>query len=218
VELAHEHRPALVLLDLNLPDISGEEVLRRIRNDPVTADTPVVVVSADATPGQVERLRSAGANDYLTKPFSLADFLAVIDSSGATGRGEPALADESSNGSSVLDPGAIQALHDLGTRPSVGAAAVRDLVKVFLDDAAERLVAVETAIGASDLAGVARHAHALRGASGGVGAAELTSLCRQLEGGAKDGDADAVRSVAPRLGEALGRARTALEAEFGLSQ
>ncbi|HKJ93288.1 MAG TPA: ATP-binding protein, partial [Longimicrobiales bacterium] len=51
LELAKQHRPALVLLDLNLPDISGSEVLRRIRGDEALADTPVVVISADVTTG-----------------------------------------------------------------------------------------------------------------------------------------------------------------------
>jgi PAS domain S-box-containing protein len=79
VELAVEHQPALVLLDLHLPDISGEEVLRRLRNNPRTANIRVVMVSADATPGQIERQRLAGADDYLTKPFEVEQFLAVID-------------------------------------------------------------------------------------------------------------------------------------------
>jgi PAS domain S-box-containing protein len=79
LELAQEHRPALILLDLNLPDVSGEEVLRRIRSDARTAGVAVVMLSADATPGQVARLRSAGADDYLTKPFEIERFLAVID-------------------------------------------------------------------------------------------------------------------------------------------
>jgi CheY-like chemotaxis protein len=63
LRLARERRPATILLDLNLPDMSGEQVLRRIRSDPDTAQIRVVVLSADATPGQIERLRAAGADD-----------------------------------------------------------------------------------------------------------------------------------------------------------
>jgi CheY-like chemotaxis protein len=79
VELAHTHRPKLILLDLNLPDIHGSEVLRRLQNEPVTAKVPVVVLSADATPSQIERLLTAGARNYLTKPFDIDPFLAVVD-------------------------------------------------------------------------------------------------------------------------------------------
>jgi PAS domain S-box-containing protein len=81
LELAREHRPSLILLDLNLPDISGEDVLRRIRSDPRTAAIPVAMLSADATSRQVERLTHAGADHYLTKPFAFDQFMAVIDSS-----------------------------------------------------------------------------------------------------------------------------------------
>ncbi len=79
LELAREHAPALVLLDLNLPDISGEEVLRRLRADQRTARIPVVMVSADATSRQAVRLRNVGADGYLTKPFDIAQFFAVVD-------------------------------------------------------------------------------------------------------------------------------------------
>ena len=79
VELAHAHHPKLILLDLNLPDIHGSEVLRRLQNEPVTAKVPVVVLSADATPSQIERLLTAGARNYLTKPFDIDPFLAVVD-------------------------------------------------------------------------------------------------------------------------------------------
>ena len=58
LELAREHNPALILLDLHLPDIGGEQVLQRLRDDPVTASIPVVIVSADATSGQIQRLLS----------------------------------------------------------------------------------------------------------------------------------------------------------------
>src|SRR5207247_1293962 len=60
VELAVEHQPSLVLLDLHLPDTTGEDVLRRLRADPRTAAIPVVVLTADATPGVLDRLRSLG--------------------------------------------------------------------------------------------------------------------------------------------------------------
>jgi PAS domain S-box-containing protein len=79
VELAREHRPDLVLLDLHLPDISGEEVLRRLRADPRTAGIPVVIISADATRDSLDRLRGAGADAYLTKPLDLDDFLATLE-------------------------------------------------------------------------------------------------------------------------------------------
>lgn len=79
VELAQAHRPKLILLDLNLPDIHGSEVLRRLQNEAVTAKVPVVVLSADATPSQIERLLTAGARNYLTKPFDIDPFLAVVD-------------------------------------------------------------------------------------------------------------------------------------------
>ena len=79
LSLAREHRPDLILVDLHLPDISGEDVLREVKNDPVLARTPVIVLSADATPGQVRRLVAAGARAYLTKPLDVRELLTHID-------------------------------------------------------------------------------------------------------------------------------------------
>jgi CheY-like chemotaxis protein/anti-sigma regulatory factor (Ser/Thr protein kinase) len=78
-ELVRQHRPDLILLDLHLPGIDGEEVLRRLRADPRTADLPVVMVSADVTPWYRERLLEAGAADYLTKPLDVPRFLEVVN-------------------------------------------------------------------------------------------------------------------------------------------
>jgi CheY-like chemotaxis protein len=78
LELAAQHRPDLILLDLHLPDIDGEEVLRRLRRGERTSHIPVIVLSADATPTQVERLKSRGAEDYLTKPLELAVFVTAV--------------------------------------------------------------------------------------------------------------------------------------------
>jgi CheY-like chemotaxis protein len=71
LDLARQHRPDLILLDLHLPDLPGDEVLRELRGDPVLGRTPVVILSADATPGRIERLRAAGASTYLTKPIDV---------------------------------------------------------------------------------------------------------------------------------------------------
>jgi PAS domain S-box-containing protein len=79
LELAREHQPVLVLLDLHLPDMDGEQVLQRLRDDPATAAIPVVIVSADATHGQVQRLLTAGAFAYLTKPIDVRELLGLLD-------------------------------------------------------------------------------------------------------------------------------------------
>jgi CheY-like chemotaxis protein len=78
LDLAKRLKPDLVLLDLHLPDISGEEVLQQIRQTPSIADTVVVVCSADASPGQTRRLMDAGANGYLTKPVDLSDLFEIV--------------------------------------------------------------------------------------------------------------------------------------------
>jgi len=79
LDLARQHRPELILLDVNLPDMRGDEVLRRLKADPETRDIPVVVISADATPGRVAELNAAGAQAYLTKPLDVQMLLAVLD-------------------------------------------------------------------------------------------------------------------------------------------
>jgi len=79
INFACEHRPALILLDLNLPDMEGSEVMARLRSDPRTSAIPVVVISADAMQTQIERLLAAGARAYLTKPIDVTKFLAVLD-------------------------------------------------------------------------------------------------------------------------------------------
>jgi PAS domain S-box-containing protein len=78
IELAALHGPDLILLDMHLPDIDGEEVLRRLREDERTRRIPVVILSADATPSQIDRLKAGGAADYVTKPLDIAAFLETV--------------------------------------------------------------------------------------------------------------------------------------------
>ena len=79
LDLARQHHPDLILLDVHLPDMKGDEVLRRLQAEPQLRDIPVVVISADAASHQIARLRVAGGRDYLTRPLDVGRFLAVLE-------------------------------------------------------------------------------------------------------------------------------------------
>ena len=71
--------PDVILLDLHLPDLSGEEVLQLLRQDPDTHDIPVIVISGDASRDQFAKLRQAGARDFLGKPVDELSLLTILD-------------------------------------------------------------------------------------------------------------------------------------------
>jgi signal transduction histidine kinase/ActR/RegA family two-component response regulator len=78
-KLALEHAPDVILLDLNLPDMSGEEVLARLKASPATRALPVVILAADTSPVTLERVLAAGARLHLTKPLEVNALLSAID-------------------------------------------------------------------------------------------------------------------------------------------
>ena len=78
LELAERLRPALILLDLNLPDEHGAVVLERLRAGAATSGVPVVVISSDAVPATAQRLLDAGASAFLTKPLDLRAFRETV--------------------------------------------------------------------------------------------------------------------------------------------
>jgi two-component system sensor histidine kinase/response regulator len=81
LDLARKHAPDLILLDLHLPDLPGWDVLNQLQSNDATRHIPVVVVSADATRQQIDRLTAGGARGYLTKPINVTEFLGVLSSS-----------------------------------------------------------------------------------------------------------------------------------------
>ncbi len=73
--LAQVEAPDIILLDMMLPDISGDEVCKTLRKDPLTANVPVIVISAHAVQSIQDQALAAGANLYMTKPLRTADLL-----------------------------------------------------------------------------------------------------------------------------------------------
>jgi CheY-like chemotaxis protein len=79
LELARQHRPDLILLDIHLPDMEGTDLLPVIREDPGLGRTPVIVLSAENEPQLPAQMRAAGAQAYLGKPLDFTEFFAAID-------------------------------------------------------------------------------------------------------------------------------------------
>jgi CheY-like chemotaxis protein len=78
-ELARNTAPSLVLVDMQLPDMTGHDVLRRLRSDPATAALRCVALSANATPADIDAALAAGFAEYWTKPIDWQPLLAGID-------------------------------------------------------------------------------------------------------------------------------------------
>jgi CheY-like chemotaxis protein len=77
--LARSHRPHVILMDINLPGLSGYGALALLRQDPATAHIPVLALSANAVPRDIERGLLAGFFRYLTKPIQVDEFMAALD-------------------------------------------------------------------------------------------------------------------------------------------
>jgi CheY-like chemotaxis protein len=79
IDLARAHQPEVILMDINLPGISGIQALRILRDDPATARIPVLAISANAMPEDVRKGLEAGFFRYLTKPIRVNEFLEALD-------------------------------------------------------------------------------------------------------------------------------------------
>lgn len=78
IATALEERPDLILMDIQLPKVSGVEAIRTLRNTPVTAHTPIIAITSFALSGDQQKAKDAGASAYLAKPYSPFELLGVI--------------------------------------------------------------------------------------------------------------------------------------------
>ena len=77
--MAQEHRPDLILMDIRLPDVSGLEVIKRLKDDEILKAIPVIAITAFAMPGDEEKFREGGCEAYITKPISVPNFLQTVE-------------------------------------------------------------------------------------------------------------------------------------------
>jgi two-component system, cell cycle response regulator DivK len=78
LDLAREHMPDLIVMDIQLPEVSGLEVTQWLKKDNDLKKIPVVAVTAFAMKGDEEKIRQGGCEDYVSKPISILDFMKVI--------------------------------------------------------------------------------------------------------------------------------------------
>ena len=79
LKLAREHRPDLILMDIQLPEVSGLEVTKWIKEDENLCDIPVIAVTAFAMKGDEEKIREGGCEAYIAKPISVKSFLETVE-------------------------------------------------------------------------------------------------------------------------------------------
>jgi two-component system, cell cycle response regulator DivK len=79
LQIARLHRPDLILMDIQLPVVSGLEITKQLKSDEELRGIPVIAVTAFAMKGDAEKIRQAGFDGYLTKPISIAGFLQVVE-------------------------------------------------------------------------------------------------------------------------------------------
>ena len=80
LELAREHKPDLILMDIQLPEVSGLDVNKWLKDDDELKDIPVIAVTAFAMKGDGQKIREGGCEDYISKPISVVHFMDVIQS------------------------------------------------------------------------------------------------------------------------------------------
>ena len=79
LELAREHNPDLILMDIQLPEISGLDVTKQLKSDDELKSIPVIAVTAFAMKGDEQKIREGGCEDYISKPISVGKFMATIN-------------------------------------------------------------------------------------------------------------------------------------------
>jgi PleD family two-component response regulator len=166
VALANQIAPALILQDLLMPEIDGLTLVRSFKNNPQTANTPIIVLSGNDDASSRMRALAEGAKDFMVKLPPKAELIACIR--------HHAL--RSSGGSGTLDLAVLDGFREAGA-PNF----VRLLIDQFVHEASARVRTLREAAGRADADALNAIAHSLKGSSMTMGATRLAVLCAEIE-------------------------------------
>jgi two-component system, sensor histidine kinase and response regulator len=211
IEMVRTKPYAAVLMDIQMPEMDGLQATRQIRQEPAFFDLPIIAMTANAMKADVEASRSAGMNDFLSKPIERAALLRTLrrwlpagqrqgdkkQGDKETGRpGEtvslpPGLPVSWSPGLPVsLSSSSLPGIDVAGTvrRLSLPFDRLKGLLLRFADGQRETVERLRAAVATGNAADARHHAHALAGAAGNLGADALRDAARTLELAAREGD------------------------------
>ncbi|GAV20241.1 two-component system, sensor histidine kinase RpfC [Mariprofundus micogutta] len=169
----------LVILDMNMPRVSGLEVLKQFRFMDTSGSTPVLMLSADVMPETIKECREAGANDYLTKPVQIA---ALLEKVAAFSKPSPATVHKQetkpdSDSKPELDRAVLGELFSL-----IRSSAKREYIyQTFEKSGAEHLFHLDSAANQGDLGMFQLRVHSLKGSASTLGISKMVTICNDIE-------------------------------------
>lgn len=201
----------LVLMDVHMPSMDGVGATRQIREfPPPKGRVPIIALTADAVAGVREQYLAAGMDDFLTKPFSRTELLAVIERWVAdVADAAPRRADAPAGDDSVLDMSKIRELEEIMSTQEF-----QKLINSWLDSTRDRVDQIVSLAATANLAGIRPHAHNLISTAGGFGAMQLSNLARRLEDACHFGNADEARGLAREIAAVVRPACEAVRASL----
>jgi signal transduction histidine kinase/CheY-like chemotaxis protein len=206
LDAVRESEYHVILLDYMMPDMNGEETLKRLQSDIPGFRTPVIALTADAIAGTKEKLLSAGFAAYLTKPVAwerleasllafLPEELVLKSSAGAdswlTDKIKSELGNELAGFGVSLDTGLRYYSGDMPQYKNIAA--------IFTENSAKELKKVNAMLASGDWNALTHSVHSLKSSARGLGAMNLYRIAIALEQNCRDGNADYIRAACPLL-------------------
>ncbi len=200
----------LAILDMNMPSLSGLDVLKAYRFMELEGHLPIIILSANALPETIAECREAGADEYLTKPIETKNLIKVLDGfsrpekepgGGGVVQAFPALKEKSEWHHINIEP--LEELKGFAIREDF----VQELLGKFMSAGEEQLVALENAASENDAASFQDIVHTLKGSAGTVGATSIYQICDELERGQRDLSSSGMESHATVLADLFDKSR-----------